>query len=78
MKVTTTIAVRFKSLTMRDEDWFVLSKTVDGPVYHEMVMDYQAREDAKRPLCHSVWGLCRYWDRGRCWKRGKCSDKIPA
>lgn len=71
-----TLRDRLDSMMMKPEDWTELSKTVTEKEYHDLVMDYQKREEASRPRCESLFKLCRWCDHeSRCCSKEVCRFK---
>lgn len=74
---------KLDTLTMELSDWTKLEKELKAggraKDYRSIVLSYQRREDAVRPICDALFGTCRYCGFGfKCGFKGPCSKKRRA
>ena len=66
-------------LTMTPEMWADLNKVLSDRMYAKVVMDYQRRQDALRPVCNTSFGTCRYCGKFfKCGYNGHCPNQKAA
>lgn len=77
-------AKNLADLTMTPAMWKELDAELNGSgnewskEYHDLVMDYQRREEERRPTCNTDFGTCRYCGKGfKCGYSGSCRRQKP-
>lgn len=81
------ITQKLDNLTMTPADWKWLDEYMKSPSkdiscsewttkYSDIVKAYQAREEAKLPICNTMFGTCRYCGFGfKCGFNGFCNKQ---
>ena len=78
-------AKNLADLTMTPAMWKELDAELNGSdnewskEYHDLVMDYQRREEERRPTCNTDFGTCRYCGKDfKCGYSGSCRRQKPS